>query len=444
MKNYKGALFLLASSTIGALDIPVSYRAPRFQGTPWFSSTPFEPLLAVSYFAGDTQKGYDTHGHDVPFLSTPGSINVNLLASNLDNLTSSDFPQTYTYLRTNGGVIPALNFTGKNGTIDLKGKFEVQELNILARLNILKGFFAEALLPIKHIRSSGFTIQNNTNPDVAGAETFQTFLDSTFDAVLQENGYKSVTEPFKKTDVGDFLLSVGWRGFSNDAFAYVKDITGELALGGLFPTSSESKERYVGEVPFGYNHHWGISARARAQAFFCDYCSIGGYGSATVFFPNLTHLRMKTDVAQSGILLLEKGRAHVNKGALWQLGGYVGVHAFNRALSFLFGYSFTQEEHTELQVDDDVFLSTFIAAQNADNTIIEKSSKGHVVNSARQLQGWDTGTVHFVLSYDTKRHLNLRVNPLVQFFYDLPVLGEFSYNTPLLGGGGGVTISFNF
>lgn len=445
MKNYASALlFFISCTSVAAFDIPVFYRAARFQGTPYPSAKPFQSLISVSYGEGATHRGHNVHGESVPYLSTAGSINVNTLASNIENLTSTNYPLTYTYLRSSAGTIPALNFSGNDGIIDLEGKFSLQEWNIAAHINLVKGFFIEGLLPLKSVNAPGLTIHNKTSSSNVGASTFQTFLDTNFNGVLQEHGYQPLSSAFKKTGLGDCAVFLGWRGFSNNAFGIVKDVTGELSLGGYLPTASKNHERYVQEIPFGYDEHWGVTGRGRAQAFVCDYCSLGAYALATVFFPALKTIRMKTDSSQSGIILFERGKAHVNKGALWQVGGYLGIHNFSRALSLFTGLSLVQQEHTNLQVEDDNFLNTYITTQNNNAAVIEKPSKNHITNSAQQLAYWNQGTLHLMLSYDTRQHCNFKVSPSINFFYDLPLFSTLCYKTSLLGGGGGISVAFDF
>jgi len=440
MKKIYHVLFVtsLVCTTLRGLDLPNFYRATFFQGTPRPNREDFTTNLDIRFSDGHTKTGFDQHDDKKSILDIYGNVDVNKLGINLENLSATNKPITFQYLDETSGTIPGYSFTGNDGKIRLHGTFDTQELDFTLYQNIVLGFFAEIYVPLRWLTTKQIGYTNLTDSSNANATNFQNFLTNNFDTVLSENGYQPLTTKYDKSGVSDIAIYAGWHGYGED-FGIIDSIAGTLKIGAVLPAASKQKLDIVGEVPMGYDGHFGFSARAQGQVCIWNYFSVGVNGGIVAFMPKNGTRRMQTDQDQSGLIILERGFGDIDKGAIWDAGFYLGGHLWNKSISFLLGYSATFGEPTRIGVNDSTLLSTFITANQADSSIIQKTSKDQIVNSDDRLKEWQSHSLHFMLAYDGHRHMKSTMTPHFSVFYDYPFLGKYSYRTDRWGGELGVT-----
>lgn len=438
MKSYamlKQALFItalsLASISLTAHNVPTFYKANFFGSTIKDNHSDLATFLTLRYAHGEARRGFNGTKHTTSNLNIYGPTNFSNLASNMENLTSK--PVTNQYLNTSTGIIPGFNFTGNDGTIELRGKFTIDELDLMWHQNLFSGLYVYVYIPIRLMTTSSISYVNLTSSSNPNAAAFQSFLNNNLNTVLAENGYQSLTTTFRSSGLGDPIVYFGWEGYNNTAFNVINDLAGAVQVGILFPITPKRKVNNIAAIPRGSENAWAVSLRTYAEASFLKFFAAGLFGGADIFWTVTHYIRMKTDPNQSGFFFLEKGRSQMNPGSMWNFGGYLKIEGVKKAVCFTTGYSFAQREKTRLQVRDAKFLSTFIAANQASSSVV-KQTKNNIVNSDERYKLWHQHTLHFMLAYDAAAHLNWRLAPHLAFFYDYPFLGKRVFRTAVIGG----------
>lgn len=428
----------MSVSSLNAYNMPIFYRAQFFGGNPKTDHRNFVSFRSVRYGYGTAHKGYDRSG-STNILNIYGAVNINKLASNVENITAASKPTTFQFFST-PGTIPGFNFSGDDGTIELRGRFKIHEVDFLFHQNVIWDLFLEGYVPLRFLEIDGISFVNKTNQSNANAAAFQSFLTDNLDTVLQEHGLAPLKTPFHESGLGDISLALGWQGYSNTAFgSIIKDGNASLLIGAIFPTGSQIAKDNVVAIPIGYNGHWGIRFRGKGEASVLRYVVLGTYGGADIFLNQQRKLRLKTDTQQRGLILLEQGTAEVKPGVTWHLGLYLKLDRLWNGPSINFGYSFAQKERTRLTVKDDTFLQTFIATQTGTQTV-NPTTKDEIVNSETRFGTWNMHTLHFHVEYDFAQHVKGRFAPKATFFYHYPVYGRHIFATDIIGGSAGITI----
>jgi hypothetical protein len=349
-----------------------------------------------------------------------------------------------------------INTRGINdtGRVDLGGRCRVQECEILLKQNIISGFFAQAQIPLRQVKLDRLCYSNGSQkvvPTDATGITIDTFVKTIFSQVLQESKFNTNwSDSVSKTGVGDITVGLGWHGYSHGDSEILKSLKGELFTGLVLPTASGKDEDRIFSLPLGYNKHLGFTASGGAQgALFADWFNVGVTGSVIVFTTKNKYLRMKTDYNQTGWLMLEKGNAEVDQGAIWHAGGYIQVGPW-AGLSLRGGYSFTTQEHTSLKVKDDNFLKTYVTSEAVEdltvtpNKIAHVVSKDDIVNSDDRLRGWDVQMFHVALSYQPVLDKQEKIVPHLALEYAYPITGKRMFRLPMIGGHVSVSCSLLF
>ena len=218
----------LVAFPVPALDVPVFYRTPFFQGQPAASTDDWTIYLNGHYGQGSTRKAWNAHSKRGSLFSSHGFFDIGKLGLNQDNLAQLPLTNTLWKLAVPPVVgpppvpgVPAGPFaSGPAIPIEFTGKFRLQEFDLTWRQNLFSGFFAHVSLPFKELKISdiGFinrgpeNVQDAMGNDIIDPVTgnpinVDDFLNNQLDPILIENGLASVKTPFKKSGVGDLVIT---------------------------------------------------------------------------------------------------------------------------------------------------------------------------------------------------------------------------------------------
>lgn len=420
--------FIACQPALISLDNGHFYRAPNFYGIQNRDVSDWFGRFDANYAYGSTRSGYDLNGHKTPLLNIHGNSYLLYLATGVPKLPSSS---TYTTLLTN-----LLNQSQTNpttgptfGKLEFKGRFRTHEVNLDYRQNLVKGFFAEAHLPIRNVKISNISYVDKSPTTGPFTQSTPQWIQvkNNINTILNSYGIKNYGDSYDKTSVGDFSLLAGWQHTDTEEPEFLKYYSVALRLGILFPSGKKDDTSYAFSVPTGYNQHWGIPARFDLIVGPTDWLQIGGHAGVSFFFDKTYNRRMKTNSNQSGFIILGEGNAKVDKGTLWDLGTYVKFEKFIKGLSGFVGYSYSRNEHDEL---------------TAQNTSLFSDD---VVNGDSKYQDWDMHTINLMLEYDFSTHMNDEsFAPRINLHYNIPVAGKRVFTTDMFGGGFGLDIKWNF
>lgn len=484
------SVFMLVSS-VQATDLPVFYRVPFFCGTLRKDTRDWATEGMVRYGGGDTDDGRNAHQNKKPLFSTFGSSNIINLGLGLEDVTQEKKPVTFDYWQPDNGTdkgkfiglhIPCDSCDGK---VDFKADFKARELSLGLKQNLFSGFFVEIYAPLREVRidcirhticgNKTITTTQNTPVEV---DLEEQFMQVDLPKILQENGFlvdenSPYDRNFKQTGFSELVLSLGWAGYDDSSFDVIDSAAGSLQAGFIVPLASKRNEDVVFAVPLGYNDHWGCFARLKGEVALWKFLVFGAQAGINILWPDQRCIRMKTappifpadipkifdnkrENEQTGWIVLGKGKAKIDYGAVWDLAGYIKAENFMGGLSVVLGYSFTKQEDSPIHVQDCDFLKTVVddafnhvtPSQDPQLCCANKEprfiNKDDIVNKDKRYDGFDQHVVHGYVSYDVAYHNDCWYAPMVALEYSYHITGRHVFITNMLAGTLGLRVTWNF
>ncbi len=415
--HYATGSIILLASTIHTFDNVHFYRASYL-----FSEPRFQRNLLTSFDitigGGSTDKSRDQNHDIVPLLNIFGLHSMHELGVNVPNKNLID-PRDITL--TQLALTPARdNFA----TFSIDGTFSIFEADFSYIQNTYRGIFLQAYLPVRklQIKDIEFTDLSPTGIIFPNKDTpiWQAFLRQ-FDGILQK--YELSREPTDRTGVGDLTFFVGWtHNYQETKTLDFVDMT--LRFGVLCPTGKTKDEDEIFSLALGYNGHWGIPFVADLSLGLYDWLTLGTHLQTMFFAKRTTDVRMKTGPQQSGLIKLAKGLVEIDKGAIWNAGGYIKADHFVYGLSVILGYTFASQNRDHLcPCKPDIFIPS-------------------IVNSDEMLKGWKMHTINLFVEYDFTGP-DSKFGPRIALLYNAQVGGKRVFKTNILGGNIGLDIAWD-
>ncbi len=417
----------LSINTIAGISLTPHYRATIFQGEPFRDVSDWTTNIEVNYSGGSTKKSFNTQEAKTFLFDSHGSFDMRKLTANLEVLKE----KTKIY---HDGQIPDL--TQESGVTKFKGNFQMSELGITLKQNIIYGIYIEGHLPIRKLKISDID-HVKTITDLTYQKIIDNFIENNLDPILEENGIKPLKTEFQKNDLSDAVLSLGWHGHCTFENSTIKRLRGFIQAGVIIPTGERLAEDRVFALPIGYNKHWGVHARGNIHASLFEKLVFGVNGGVSILARDTYDRRMTTSTEQNGYIILEKGKATTDPGTIWDITGYLKAEQIVGGLSAMIGYSYTQREKTYLTVRDDNFLKTALK-----NNLIY--SKDYVINSNKLLNKWYQHVIHVSAEYDFGAHGKPAFSPLIRLSYNYPISAQHTWATGILSGSANLSINWRF
>jgi hypothetical protein len=223
---------------------------------------------------------------------------------------------------------------------------------------------------------------------------------------------------WKRVGIGDMSLFFEWDHHFIQTKPFLKSVHLNVRSALHIPTGKSEDVDKIAAFAFGHDGAWGVSCALGLDLSLSKYLQAGLDVQLTHIFGNTKMRRIKTDVNQTDLLLLQKAMVYKDSGLEQQFSMYVEAHSCYNVTARI-GYQFFK--HGE---------DTYALVGNAfSNTII---------NTAERLQDF---TMHHIVTtvtykYDRYEH----VVPSVKLFAFIPVKGKRSIASTAIGG----ILSFDF
>lgn len=411
---------LLNPIIIHCIDNPHFWRATNF--LPEF----YEPRLAKPWLSsadamlgfGGTHTAGNKNGNNVPLLDIYGPFNMQTLGLNIPG-TQLNNPNDLALAQLAG--LPA---NDGFGMIRYEGEFRITELNLSVSQNLIEGFFIQAHIPARRFAISDITFTDLSptvgNPN-ASNPAWQNFL-ALFPEIL--NQYELSTSRSSASGFGDLSILGGWTN-NYEETEDLDYIDTTIRAGVLFPTGDKKNINKIFSLANGYNGHYAIPVSFDTAIGWYEWCTAGLHVGAMPFLKRTQELRLKTDYAQSGLIKLARGTAHVHPGTIWETNLYLKADHMLCGFSFLLGYSYATKNHDTITP-----LNTALFNQA-------------IINTDEEFLGWQMHTLNFLFDYDFAKYEKPYL-PHAGFFYNLIVGGKRIFNTNVGGLAMGVTIACEF
>jgi len=166
--------------------------------------------------------------------------------------------------------------------------------------------------------------------------------------------------PWERTGVGDLTLLIEWfRDFyQNKPFLKCVRVNWRIGLG--FPTGLRENVNLLFAIPFGYDGAVSMPFGLGLDLTLGTNFKCGVDIQLTQIFGHTRTHRIKTDVEQTELLLLQTARAFRDYGLVQRFNIYAEFYRFFMGLSFKAGYQYLKQGDSELSLKTQEF-STNIA-----------------------------------------------------------------------------------
>lgn len=449
--RWVASLSLLVFINVQGFDVPTRYRTPLFQPDVTKKIKNWATEFFVRFGSGSTSESFHGDGDTTELFNDHGPFDVVRLGIGLEDITTK--PVTNNYWGVGGTFSQLDTLKPTDGKVIFGGHFDITQIDFVMRQNLFWGLYAHIYAPYKSIEIDKISTRNIGAANVLGVNIDE-FLSPKGDLpiILSENGLEPFNKPFKESEFSDIVVSLGWHDYKADLECLVTSLGGYMQGGCLIPCASEQDLNKVFAIPLGYNQHTAIVGHGALEVGLWNVFKLGAQGGAIIFFKTDRSVRLKTNKLQNGWIILEKSRAAVEPGTVWNAGGYFKVDQLVKGLAFIIGYSYTKQEETTVHVKDAQYLktvrqnaldpNTVFIAENAPNAIL--ISQDDVANSDLRLDGWTTQALHFLASYDMSEAIKGGWGPLFKLEYNYPIIGSFSWKTSYFAGSIGFSVAFNF
>lgn len=215
---------------------------------------------------------------------------------------------------------------------------------------------------------------------------------------------------WNRSGIGDTTISLEWINDYPQQKELLHNVTINGRLGMTVPTGRKVDEDKILAFPFGNDGTIGVVFGIGLDLFLGNYVKAGLDVQLMHLFGNARCRRIKTDVRQTDLLLLQKADAFKDYGLTQQFSFYWQVYNCLRGASAKVAYQFYKRGEDELSLTSNEF-STEVA-----NT------------STSSLRGFTTHDFFFILSYDLDHHIDERssFSPYVSAFVNIPFNGKRS------------------
>lgn len=443
IRNFFVVVGVCVSTTAIAFDQPTQFRAPFLNEIISENRNDWVSTLSARIATGSTRDAFNAHEQKKPLFNAYGPCKLAHLGLGLQNVADASRPQTSALWSGAGRFADPsnINTATTHGDAEFAGHFKVRECDVIMQQNLMWGLYVQGYLPCKEYKIDSI-VAKNVGAATVNTVNMATFIRDTLPEVLKENGFVPYDKAWSKTGFGDAIVSLGWHGTTDSLEGLVSRISGFMHIGGLIPTGARRDENVIFAVPLGSNGHWGVVTRAAGELEVWNSFSLGAQVGSTLFFSKMHTMRLHTDrlKKQNGWIALEKGRADVDQGSMWDAGAYVKVGGnFVKGLALVIGYSFVNQEDSHVHVKDAAFLKDVITQQAAlaqPNFV----SQDDVANADNRFNSWQTQTLHCSLQYQP----SLKVSPLFKIEYAHPVVGKYSWATAMTSGTLGLSMDWGF
>lgn len=325
-------------------------------------------------------------------------------------------------LKNLSGINPQLlvapDLGGRRGAVDLSGHIYHQQVTLAGAYNLnfisfVPGHIDVHLyMPFVNKEFDGIGIKQQATESYFPVDIELNKIGQNLSASLQQYGGLSVDQ-WKGSGIGDPVLLFQWGTLERFADNDMQTLSPRLYVGLSFPCGAEKNEDELFSLPLGYDGHWAIPFGSNLEFTFRSPIKIGFGVDVLYQFPSSRTRRIKTNVTQTNLLLLNKASVLLSPGLTWRLnwfmegvnlwkgfsikGGYEGIHHYNDSVS-------THDEN----VSEDI------------------------INTAATLQNWYGHILSASIKFDPSKLFTNTASttyPFIEGFIRFPVSGKRLVNT---------------
>jgi hypothetical protein len=239
-------------------------------------------------------------------------------------------------------------------------------------------------------------------------------LTDNFAATVKELGGLCIGD-WTRQGPGDLTVLIEWfRDFYQNK-PFLKCVRVNWRWGIVFPTCVRANEDLLFAVPFGYDGAFAMPFGLELDLTLGSHFKTGIDVQLTQIFGNKRTWRIKTQEAQTELLLLQKAHAYKDYGLVQKFDLYIELYRAIKGFSLLAGYQYLKQGDTEITLSSQEF-SNAIANTSAQ---LEEFTMHHAIIKAT----YDFGV----------GRIEPRVLPELSLYARIPFNGRNSVQAPMIG-----------
>lgn len=274
-----------------------------------------------------------------------------------------------------------------------------------ARFFFLENWSLSFYLPAYVMRLNNVVWTDLTQDQTAEDQRVKQLLTNNIFSVARECGCDLDLGCWHRGGLGDLTLFLEWERNFPQAKIFLKNVHIFWRVGITFPTGRRMDEDKIFAIPFGTDGAFALPFGMGIDLDFMRFFGAGGDVLLMHTFGNTRTRRIKTDIDQTELLLLQKIEAYRDYGLTQQFDLYFKLFACGAMLKV--GYQFVKRADDHLSFNNNTFSAT-------------------IANSAEYLKFWTMHQIIANFSYDFGAILpdDFCVIPRVGAFLRLPFNGK--------------------
>lgn len=275
------------------------------------------------------------------------------------------------------------------------GKFDVNNIMLSARWLLNHGFSITAHMQVLSMHLKNVSWQPSPNNSNTG---FDANVTNDFIAAVEQAGHICLHD-WERHGIGDLAALVWWKKAFPQARPFLKNVNLGARLGLLLPTGEDTDQNVMLGLPFGSDAGAGILFAGTLEVDLFRCFTFGVDAEITYFFGKTDNRRIKTDLAQTDLVFLNRACVRTEPGFLQHFTLYGRFDHLFKGISAQAAYQYTKQQ------DSRIFLGT----NHFDVGIARR---------AESLESWTTHSALFSIDFDicNSRH-EPGWNPYVEIFY---------------------------
>ncbi|MBM3886770.1 hypothetical protein FJ364_02460 [Candidatus Dependentiae bacterium] len=317
-------------------------------------------------------------------------------------------------------LLNAPDLGGQRGIIDASGHVSHQQITLAGGYNIswlrfVPGFLDVAFhVPFVSKKYTDVKLQRRHFEPVDMIDILIEEQTQNLNAFLQQYGELNA-ENWAGSGVGDPTLIMHWNLPQKYNEETIQDINPYLYFGIQMPLSKQRNVDTLFSLPLGNDGHWGFPFGGGIDFTFDMPVKIGLGIDLLYFITESRMMRVKTDTAQTSLLLLNKAHVQRKPGLTWRVNWFVSGDQIWHGFGMRAGYEFIMHHNDELKTQDTGFSS-------------------EIINTTAMAQSWYVNLLSVMLKYDLSSvFLNAPMAPVIQGFMKFPISGRHVVNASTVG-----------
>lgn len=299
------------------------------------------------------------------------------------------------------------NDNGTRGHVLFNGDFDVKYAFALsARALFYENFSLALYLPFYSMQLERVCWTDLTEGKDDADVRVKEFLTNDLARVVKELGDLDLS-PWKRSGVGDLVAMIEWFKNFKQHKPFLKNVLLNARLGLGIPTGKRSDPDLLFALPFGNDGATSLIFGFNLDLTFGQYFKAGVDVQLTHIFDQIRTHRIKTDITQTDLLLLQKAEVHTDFGMTQQFSLYFDIYKFFKGASVKVGYQYYKRGENTV-------------------SLLCNDFDPNIVNTAINLQDFTTHQVYVNGYYDLSEHFDedARVKPYVSLYARLPFNGK--------------------